>query len=142
MGSALKFFLWLACFSLCACSPSSNEDYREAGRSINRTLTKELQSIHSHDELVQKLPKLEKLFSRLADVMIGARKFQLTHIQSASLPLTKEDQQISDQLRVELNRIFIIPRGKELVERSQQQALDKLDRFEHRMAKYILHPIQ
>lgn len=136
MDYVLKFFLWIICITLAACSPSSNEDYREAGRSINRSLIKEFQSVHSHDDLVQKLPKLEKLFSRLADVMISARKFQSNQSPSSSLPLTKEDQQISDQLRVELNRIFIIPGGKELIERSQQQALDKLDRFEHRMAKY------
>ncbi len=135
MDDKLKIILCAFVLTLSACSPSSNEDFREVGRSINRSLIKELQGIHTHDDLLNKLPRLEKQFNRLSDVMISAKKFQAMQSGSTYLPLSKEDHQISDQLRLELNRIFLISRGKEMIEKAQQQALDKLDRFEQGSTK-------
>jgi hypothetical protein len=121
--------------TLLACSPSSSQDFREVGRSINRSIIKELHGIHSHDELVDKLPVLENLFGRLTEVMISARKFEDQQTESSQLPFGREDQQVSDLLRLELNRVYRLPGGKGLIERAQRQALDKLDKFEQTFGK-------
>lgn len=124
--SCFPFLLALALFS---CSPSSNEEFREAGRSINRSLIKELQGVRSRSDLTASLPTLEHLFERLVDVMIAARKFQMAQKSNEPFSFSKEDLQISDLLRTELNRIYRLPGGKELIEKAQQRSLDRLDRF-------------
>lgn len=120
-------------FLLTACSPSSTEDFREAGKAINKSLIKELKEVHTQDELVAKLPSIEKLFARLTDLMIAARKLQVKQQSSSTSPLTKEEQLVSDILRAELNRIYLLPSGKELIEKAQRQSLDKMDHFEQQL---------
>lgn len=112
-----------------SCSSPSDEDFREKGHSINKSIIKELKAIHTRDDLVKKELKLQRLFERLAETMIAARNHQLDmHRTSIFLPFSKEDEQLSGLLRAELNRVYRLPGGKELVERSQQKALDRLNR--------------
>lgn len=126
----LKGSVFILLFALlAACSPSSREDFREEGRSISRSLIKELHAIHSQRELLNRFATLKNLFERLTEVMIAARKFQMARPDNGPIFFTSEDRRISDLLRAELNRIYRQPGCRELLEKAQQQALDKLDRW-------------
>lgn len=131
----IRFFLgFLTLALLTSCGRQSLEDFREEGEGITRSLTQELRSIHSRDELILHFPRLKKHFDELVNVMISAREFQEKYPKSIEVPLEKGNHDISDRLRVELNRIYQIEGGRELVEKAQEQALNRLDAFEKRMA--------
>lgn len=130
--SLLVFFLVL---TVTSCGPRSLEDYREEGAGITRSLIKELTATRSREELLQAAPNLKKQFERLVDVMIAAREFREKHPKAESLELTKIDHELSDQLRCELNRLYALEGGREIIEKCQETALHRLDAFEQRLAK-------
>lgn len=122
------WILFLFIFS--SCSENSLEDYRESGRSQTKTLIKKLESIHSIQDLLVHENSLENLFFKLSDLMVRARQ---SHQEL--LPLEKEDLILSDKLRNELNRIFLIPGGKKVIESCQEKALTHLSICEKQLEK-------
>lgn len=118
-----------------SCGPRSLEDYREEGEGITRSLIKELAAIRSRDELLQASPVLKKQFERLVDVMIAARDYYEKHPKIDLLELAKTNHELSDQLRSELNRLYVLEGGREIIEKCQEAALHRLDAFEQRLAK-------
>ena len=113
---------------LSSCSNSSLEDYREEAAGISRSLLKEMQSIHSRDDLQAHTPKLKKLFSRLVDVIIAAHEMK-TRLGSEIPPFSIEDQSLSDALRAELTRLYSIEGARDLIEKAQQESLYRLDAY-------------
>lgn len=112
-----------------SCSSRNLEDFRDEGEGITRALTAELKKIRSRDDLLVHAPKLKELFESLVDVIIKAEEYKNTHLE-AELPLApKKEQSASDQLRIELNRVLHIDGGREVIEKVQEEALNRLDRF-------------
>lgn len=131
----LIFQLFILIFLLTSCGYRSLEDFREDGEWTTRELIAELQSVHDREELIKKLPKLKKLFNELSDIMIAARQYQEKHPSEEEPPFTKRQQATSERLRQELNRIYLIDEGRELIEKAEDEALNKLDAFERTLLR-------
>lgn len=116
----------MALFLLSACGSRSYEDFREEGESITRSLIKELREIRTREDLLSTAPKLEKLFLKLAEVMIQARHFQQMNPHQSTPALSAKDHALSDQLRTELNRVYRMEGGREVIEKCQEKALKKM----------------
>lgn len=127
--------LLVFCFLLVSCEPRSLEDFRAEGQSVTQSLMMELQKIQNREDLLQKVPRLKSLFDELIDVMIRARGFREKH-QLEPLAITKEDHELSDHLRIELNRVYKIEGAVEVIEKCQEDALHRLDAFEKHLQKY------
>lgn len=126
------FFLALL---LIACEPRSLDEFNEEGHGIIQSLIVELQGIQTRDDLLQREPRLKGLFEELAEVMMNARLFQeKSHLDPR--PLSPEDHELSDQLRIELNRVYRLEGASELVEKCQETALHRLDAFEKHLNKH------
>lgn len=126
--------LYSLIFLLTSCTKSSLEEYRDEGEGIIRSLIKTLQVVESKNDLIDSCAHLEKLFDQLARLMIAAKEFQESH-PKIDQKLTKENHELSDQLRFELNRIFHIDGGKELIEHCQEHSVQLLDAYEKRIQK-------
>jgi hypothetical protein len=128
------YYLLILCF-LTGCGPSSLEDFQEEGEGFSRSLVKELRTIQNRKDLLESAPKLKKRFDGLVDLMIRAREFKEKHPFLESNELIKMNHDLSDQLRIELNRIYAIEGGRELIEKCQEEGLNRLDAFERRLHK-------
>lgn len=118
------FFLFL---SLCAgCGSRSLEDFREEGNQATDSLVAELRQIQTRRDLIEAAPKLKQSFNRLAALMVAAREFQKTHPDHEKLELQEKDHALSEQLRAELNRLYEIEGGREIIEKYQEEALRRL----------------
>jgi len=112
---------------LAACTHQSLDEFREEGETVNRQLVLELQKIRGRDDLLEHQGNLQSLFNQLVDIVIRAEEFKDTH-PNASMPETSTST--ADQLRIELNRILNMEGGREVLEKSQEEALNRLDAFE------------
>jgi 3-methyladenine DNA glycosylase Tag len=117
------------------CNPHSVEDFHHEGQAYSRALIRDLQKVHTREELAQATSHLKKHFEKLVDLMIRARTFQEEHPEeSLSAPFQSETT-ISDELEEALRRIYLIEGGREIIERTQQEALVRLDAFERSCIK-------
>ncbi len=119
---------------LYACSPSSVEDFQHEGEARSKRLIKELKKIESRDQLLRAEPELKHHFGWLVELMIAAREFQEMHPDEAILD-PNPDAEVSTLLEEELRRIYALEGGREIVERAQQEALERLDAFERLLKK-------
>lgn len=122
--------LLLAILLFVSCSKSSLSDFQKEGRTILIELTAELKQIRSRDDLPAHAVRLQQLFDRLAEVMIAAQEYKSTH---PDIKLAEDDDDVhllSDRLRTEFNRILRMEGGTEIIEKAQENALNKLDAFE------------
>lgn len=129
------FVCLFSCLLLTSCGSNSLEDFREEGEGITRSLIEELKEIRTREDLMQAIPRLEHLFDNLVDTIIAAEDYKEKNSRADSLELTKENHELSDQLRIELNRIYSLEGGRQVIEKCQEQALHRLDAFEKRLAK-------
>lgn len=120
---------------LTGCGPSSSEDFKEQGKSLTHKLLAELEPINSREEILKIAPRLQKIFDEMVSVMIAAREFTEKHPKMGESDLNDADHELSEQLRLELNRIYKIDGCREVVEKAQRQALQRLDIFEKRREK-------
>lgn len=128
LRSTVKQFIYamILISFLAGCGSRSLEDFREEGLQTTRSLLVELRQIHNRRELVEAAPKLKQSFNRLATLMIAAREFQKTHPDQEKLELQEWDHELSDQLRAELNRLYQLDGGREIIEKTQEEALRRL----------------
>lgn len=130
------YLISLLIFFLCAgCKSQSPEEYREEGRKHTRTLIENLKSIHSRQELLKAQPILKKQFSEIAALLIEAQEFYSQHPDAEQLPLSQQDQLLNAELRKELERLYGIEEGREMIEKSQEEALDLLNTYDKRFSK-------
>jgi len=125
--------LLILCLLLFSCSMQSMEEYREEGREETRRLLMDLEAVTDRKELEEAVPKLRQRFLTMVDIMIEARKFYLSHPDQELIPLTAVDDELNGRLRSELERIYQMPDGRKLIERSQEAALRRLDTFEKKI---------
>ena len=130
------FMNWIAAILLCygcflvGCSPGSLSDYRYEGESTCRDIIGDLQRVETREDLARLEPILKRNFEKLVIVIIGARQIQIKYPEEAlALPLHVESD-VSDLLKEELERVYRIEGGKEIVERAQREAMLRLDGFE------------
>lgn len=102
-------------------SCSSGDDPRREGHKIIKLLIQDLQKIRTRDDLLVVEPLLEKHFLKLAQVMIGSRE------RDGEGELKESDHILSEQLRVQLNRVYHIEGGREIIERTQVRAIELLN---------------
>ncbi|MBA3816096.1 MAG: hypothetical protein H0X29_06185 [Parachlamydiaceae bacterium] len=124
-----SIFLLISAFLLFSCSQRTLEDFRDEGEGVVRALTAELKKIRSRDDLLTHAPNLKKYFELLADIIIEASKYKETHPESELISPNKKEQSASDQLRIELNRVLHLDGGPEVIEKVQEEALNRLELF-------------
>lgn len=130
-----SLFLSLLLFLITACSSHSLEDFREEGEAISLQITRDLKQIHSREELLASAGKLTRLFDKLVDTIIAAHEYQAKHPEAELADLSPNQRIVSEQLRIELNRIYRIEGTRPIMERCQENALHRLDAYEKRQAQ-------
>lgn len=113
---------------LTSCGSRSLDDFEEEGEGVVRSLVQELQSIHSRDQLLASTGKLKRLFDRLADVMTAAEEYRNSHPELDQSEFIRLNHELSDQLRIELNRLYKLEGGCQIIEKCQENALHKLSK--------------
>ncbi len=113
-------------FLLTGCGGRSFENFRGQGEGITRSLIQEMQKIRTREELLAAGPELTSLFLELASVMQKAKAYQLQHPKEEAPPFTEFNHALSDQLRQELNRLYAIDGGREVMEGYQREGLEAL----------------
>ncbi len=110
---------------LMSCSGNSNKNYIDRGGAIADQLAKELSGIQTKEELVAQGPKIQKRYSQLVDLMIEARieKQKRPHAFPANDPPTKSSQ----NLQMQLMRIYEIEGGRSFMEKLTRESLYRLE---------------
>lgn len=116
LDKVLRFGIFLL---LISCGPASLDDLRVEGEAETKKLAEELRAVGSKEELQRSLPKLRKRFNKIADLLIEAKDFPKQEMQPSFA---------SEQLFVELARLYEMPRGRELIESAEMEALQKLQK--------------
>ncbi len=102
------------------------EDCCYDAESVMRALVVELQQIHARDDLPLHSERLRQLFIILAAAIVEARKYQDENPDS-SLSIPASENPLSDKLRIEMNRILHMEGGREVIEKTQTEALKLLE---------------
>lgn len=110
-------WLWIVLL-FAACSEITPVDLRNQGRSSARSLTRELQQIHSVEELKRAQPKLRKHFLKIARLLAMANEYRTAHPGEEPLP----PLEACDELFSELSRLYELPGACELIAASQEEA--------------------
>lgn len=124
-------FLFLV-FALTACQRPSAAYFQEQGYQKIEELITELQKIESIDELLAHEIQLKTLYEELVDLIIQAKVYQKKH--KVYWKTEAMHQGVNEELRRELNRLYKLPGGKEIMEKYQLQACQRLDAFEKKQA--------
>ena len=125
------FFIFLCLlFVMSSCGPRSLDDFQEEAEGIIRSLIQDLRAIHTREQLLAATGRLQKQFDRLVSVMIAAEEFRFFHPELEKEENIRPSHELSDLLRVELNRIYRLEGGRTLIEKCQEKALYRLDAFE------------
>lgn len=119
-------FIALLFFLLSACSSPSLDDFRAEGQEVNRALIIELKKIRSRDDLPLHEDRLKLLFGKLVDVIQRAKEYKKVHPESEISPISPKEQSANEELRFELNRVLRMDGGKEVIEKAQAEALERL----------------
>lgn len=93
-------------FILAACSAPSPETYRERGSTLVRALLKELQQVHSREELMDHEAEIRHLFQELTHLVLEAEIYVQAHPEREIPLFSRYDQKLSDELQTELNRLL------------------------------------
>jgi len=117
---------------MAGCSPNSLEDFQHEGESECRKLVEDLSKIHTREDLLKMERRLKNKFESLVDLMIAARQFQEEHPEVKEIDPTLNDNSSNEALQEELMRIYSMEGGREIIERTQSEALIRLDAFERR----------
>ncbi len=125
---------------LLGCKSPSLEDCREEGEGVIRSLIQTLQHIHHREQLIEASGQIESLFDRLVSVMIEATSCYDSLPDSEKIETLPPSYDLSDLLRLELNRLYHLEGGRSLIEKCQDRPLQRLDAFEkHRLKKKLSH---
>jgi DNA gyrase/topoisomerase IV subunit A len=125
---AIKKFLFGALLISSGCTPSSMEEYRREGEALCRSFTHELQKIESREDLVRASPKIKQHYEEIVQLIIEAQNFKNVHSQEAIEAFETSDMLASEELMMELKRIYRMEGGKELMENAQKEALFRLSK--------------
>ena len=116
---------------LVGCNPSSYEDFQLEGDAHCRKMLNTLKCIQDRQQLMQAQPILRQHFEDLVDLMIAARKFQQSSLDSKEF----YPSFYSIALKEELKRLYEIEGGREIVVSTQKQAFTGLGTMERQITK-------
>ena len=111
----MKYFFLLL---LTACGPMTQDDLSSEASTQCTKLTQILREIDNKDDLIKNLPKIKKRYDKIADLVIQVREIPDK--------TEKEPSGASDDLFVELARLYEIPGCRELIESVQMDAIHRL----------------
>jgi len=126
--------LFISCLFLCSCGPRNLDDYAEEGEGIVRSLIQDLKIIHTREQLLAAASELQRQFEKLGAVMVAAEDFASAHPEADRGISQRFNHDLSDQLRVELNRLYRLEGGRQIIEKSQEKALFQLDACKRKQA--------
>lgn len=104
-----------------SCQSSSYEDFHENGRAKTRSLVAELRKIRTRDQLIENEAEIESALLDLALLLKRVENYQRLHPDAAPPALTAADHELSDELRVEILRIFRLDGGREVINRCRDK---------------------
>jgi hypothetical protein len=120
------------CLLGCACSSSSYEDFQDEGKKITESIASQLSSIHSKEQLLLASPSLTLKFNQLVDVMIAASEYREAHLHIDPIELNDSERENSILLKEQLKKIYAIDGGPELIEKCQEEGLNRLNTYENK----------
>lgn len=128
----IHLLLCCICFlSFLACTSRNMDDLREEGEGIINALNAELKQIRSRDDLSSHVNQLQLLFNLLVTVIIEMESYKDAHPDAVTSLQNRKEPLASDQLRIELNRILHMEGGREVIEKIQEESLNRLDAYIH-----------
>lgn len=114
IGRSIRSWIFLSSL-LAGCG--SFADLRYEGEAETRKLARELRAIETKEDLQKAIPRLKKRFNKIADLLIEVRSFS---------KVETEPSQASEELFIELARLYEISGGRELIESAQTEAVHRL----------------
>ncbi len=129
----MVWWFWVCAALIGGCSPHSSLEFRKEGEEVCQELMEELKEIETLEQLLVSEGHLKKKFEALVALMIDASRFQDKHLESEESP--SEELAVSFALKEELQRVYLIEGGREVIERAEQEALVKLDAYERSRLK-------
>ncbi len=131
----VKIFLITLCsLTLAACSLTSSGDYQSAACIQIKKLTKDLKEVQDPIQLQKKAKVLKKDFNQLTSLIISYRAY-LEKNDEDEVTIDNSLEIASHELRVQLERIYNLDGGREIIERAQKEAYIKLSLFENHILK-------
>ncbi len=121
-----KLILLLGCLFLFGCQPTSLEDFSWEGRALVRVLLRDLRKIETREDLFLLEPVLKKDFEKIVELIIQARSFQQKNPE-IEISFQNINPTLNLSVKEELKRIYEMEGGRECIERSQREAMLKLD---------------
>ncbi len=112
---------------LTACQPTTPEDFASEGKEWMRSMIKELEAIHNKEDLKKSIPSITKKYKQLA-LLIKRIEEQ----NAVSWVVEESENEDSIILKKQLDRIFLLPKAKELFEAAQIDALEILNTINSR----------
>jgi len=100
---------------------------------VTRMLTAELSKVQSRQDLLNAGSRLKSGFNHMVDVMIAAREYYESHPAAEIPELTDQDQEYSDHLRMEIDRVMRIEGADKLIAKYQEEAVGRLHLFQKRL---------
>lgn len=129
------FILLFMILVVTSCGPRSLDDFEEEGEGVVRSLLQDLKAIRSREQLLAAAGKLQRQFDRLVSIMIAAEEFCILHSVDKE-GFVRLNHDLSDQLRVELNRLYRLEGGRQIIEKCQEKGLLRLDAFEKKRLEH------
>lgn len=130
----LSIFIFLFLSLFFSCQPSSFEEFQFEGAARVRLLLTDLKNIETREDLIKAEPILKKHFEKIVAIIIQARLFQQRNT-GLEVPVLQIGQLLSSSLLEEMRRIYALEGGRECIERSQKEAMLKLDAKEKLLGK-------
>lgn len=133
----LKVMGFLVCLLLImiGCRSHSVDDVEEEAEGVIRSLIQDLKAIHTREQLLAATAKLQKQFERLVSLIITAEELISANPDWENIGSPQVNHELSDQLRTELNRLYYLEGGRQIIEKCQEKALYRLDAFKKQQAK-------
>lgn len=100
---------------LASCAGSGPDYYREQGTSLSKSLLLELKKVRTREEYLDRRINIEKLYFELQALIVEADKYLKAHPEIEMPLFTRQNQEISDNLQLELNRLFRLEGCPELL---------------------------
>ncbi len=128
MGRMFCYFFTCFVFFLAAsCTSPSLQEYRKKAENASRFFQEELSYIQTREELVARLPKIQQYYEEIVDLLIEVHRFEKKQGEDFIQAADERDFLASEALMIEIERIYQLEGGKELMEKAQKEALFRLD---------------
>ncbi len=115
----MRFFLCILCF-FASCSPSSPQDFMNEGRALTSDFLKDLKEVRSNKDLKKRESSLRKKYQKLAKLILMVQS--LEDLSDKGL-----ENELEDELYYEMERIYLLPGCREILEKVQEDALTILE---------------